>query len=147
LGSCGVQFRDTVHGAVSGLCVPQWVAKEFLVGAISTLGPRPYLDRNITDLIKAPKRTCRRPLEESGGELAEFSRLGMSKFMMNLDGDSFCMWDKTNIGAREKKLFLLFRMLYYAVSRLQNWLKMKRANQFSNWAEVRSLAEQLEQAR
>ena len=45
------------------------------------------------------------------GELADFTRLGMSKFMMNLDGDSFSMRDKTDIGAREKKLFLLFRML------------------------------------
>jgi hypothetical protein len=88
-----------------------WVARQFLVDTISTLGPRPYSDPNITDATKAPKRTCRRPLEEDGGELAEFSRLGMSKFMMNLDGDSFSMRDKTDIGAREKKLFLLFRML------------------------------------
>jgi hypothetical protein len=35
----------------------------------------------------------------------------MSKLMMNLDGESFSMRDKTDIGAREKKLFLLLRML------------------------------------
>jgi hypothetical protein len=97
-----IKFPPTTH---------LWVAKNFLVNTISTLGPRPYSDPNITDAPRVSKRSCRRPLEEEGGELADFSRLGMSKFMMNLDGDSFSMRDKTDIGAREKKLFLLFRML------------------------------------
>ena len=86
-----------------------WVAKEVLVHNIETLGPKVFTDPN-TESSRPPKRSCRRPLEEEG-ELADFSRLGMSKFMMNLDGESFTMRDKTDIGAREKKLFLLFRML------------------------------------
>jgi hypothetical protein len=74
------------------------------------LGPRRYADPNTTD-SSAPKRLCRRPLEEEIGEPADFSRLGTSNFMMNLDGDAFSMRDKNNIGAREKKLFTCVRML------------------------------------
>jgi hypothetical protein len=51
------------------------------------------------------------PLEEESGKPADFSRLGTSKFMMNLDGDAFSMRDKDDFGAREKKLFRCFRML------------------------------------
>ena len=79
------------------------------MNAIDNLGPKVFTDPNI-ESSRPPKRSCRRPLEEDG-ELADFTRLGMSKFMMNFDGDSFSMRDKTDIGAREKKLFLLFRML------------------------------------
>jgi hypothetical protein len=87
-----------------------WTAKAFLVEAINTLGPKLYADPNTSD-SRAPKRPCRRPLEEEIGEPADVSRLGTSKFMMNLDGDAFAMRDKNDIGAREKKLFTLFRML------------------------------------
>jgi hypothetical protein len=85
------------------------VAKEFLVKTIDNLGPKVFTDPN-TESSRPPERSCRRSLEEDG-ELADFTRLGMFKFMMNLDGDSFSMRDKTDIGAREKKLHLIFRML------------------------------------
>jgi hypothetical protein len=109
--SAGVECQPFPIGTLIKFPPPThlWVAKESLVNAIDNLGPKVFTDPNI-ESSRPPKRACRRPLEEEG-ELADFTRLGMSKFMMNLDGDSFSMRDKTDIGAREKKLFLLFRML------------------------------------
>jgi hypothetical protein len=49
------------------------------------------LDPNTTDVPRGPKQSCRGPLKEDGDELADISRLGTSKFMMNQDGDSFSM--------------------------------------------------------
>ena len=76
------------------------------MNTIDTLGPKIFTDPK-SESSRPPKRSCRRPLEEDG-ELADFSCLGMSKFMMNLDDDSFSMRDKTGIGASEKKLSYYF---------------------------------------
>lgn len=87
-----------------------WVAKAFLVNTINTIGAPVYVDPN-ADPVRAPKRSCHRPLEEDSGEPADFTRLGTSKFMMDLNGNSFSTRDKCDMGARERKLYLLFRML------------------------------------
>ena len=108
--SAGVEFQPFPIGISIKFPLPThiWVAKEFLVNTIDTLGPKVFTDPN-TESSRSPKRSC--SAAGGGCELADFFRLGMSKFMMNLGGESFSMRDKTDNGAKGKKLFLLFRIL------------------------------------
>jgi hypothetical protein len=77
--SAGVECQPFPIGTLIKFPPPTylWVAKESPVNTIDNLGPKVFTDPNI-ESSRPPKRACRRPLEEDG-ELADFTRLGITE--------------------------------------------------------------------